>query len=346
MGRLFWKLLLALFSSMALSVVGALAYIALVNAPPPVLPEGALAIGPVPMVPLVSGTLAILMVGLILAWYISRPIRRLRWALRRIADGHLDTRVAPLMTGWRDEIADLGQDFDRMAEQLQKALGSRRVLLHDVSHELRSPLARMQAAIGLLHQDPASAQEMLLRIEVESARLDALIEELLMLRRLNAGASMVRRDRVDLIELLQAIAEDADFEARASGRKVTLQAPQAFVAQVQGELICRAFENVIRNAVKYSPLGGAVEVRAFVDEQQTLRLSVADRGPGVPAELLAQIFEPFFRVGGANSVGGTGLGLAIAQRAMAAHGGHMAAHNRQGGGLEIVMHLPPHATEP
>jgi two-component system OmpR family sensor kinase len=341
LGRLFWKLLLALSLSMALSMVGTTLYILLTGRQFPAPPRDALVFGYLPIVPLLSGLIAILVISLVLAWYLSRPLRHLRWALRRVAQGHLDTRVLPLMKGRRDEIADLARDFDRMAEQLQKVMESRRILFHDISHELRSPLTRMQAAIGLSRQDPALTDAMLLRIENESGRLDNLIEELLTLHRLEAGTSVMPLERVDLIELLGDITEDADFEARATGRRVASDAQGSFVVDVQGELIYRAFENVIRNAVKYSPPGGIVEVHVQVaPETAALVVTVADRGPGVESSMLETIFEPFFRAEGSELMRGTGLGLAIARRAMLMHGGSVSASLRDGGGLLVTLTLP------
>lgn len=340
-GRLFWKLVLALFLSMALSMIGTFAYVAFVSESAPVPPPDALMLGPIPAVPLLAGLVTIFLIGLLFAWYLSRPLHTLRWALRRIAQGDFATRVSPvMMRQWRDEIVDLGQDFDRMAEQLQRAVDSQRSLLHDVSHELRSPLTRMQAAIGLIRQNPAAGMAMIARIESESAKLDALVEELLTLHRLDAGAVQGQRERVDLIELLQAIVEDAEFEAEASGKRVSLDAGAAFIADVQGELVYRAFENVIRNAVKYSPVGGVTQVRARVSRDDELEVSVADRGPGVPSELHQRIFDPFFRVEERGHGGGTGLGLAIAQRTIALHGGAIQVASPAQGGLIVTMTLP------
>lgn len=338
-GRLFWKLLLALWLSMVLSFVGTLAYITLIGRPPP--PDDVGSFGFIPLVPLISAMAAVLIIGPVLAWYLSRPLRHLRWALRRAAEGKFDTRVQPLMGGRRDEIADLAQEFDNMALQLQQMTASRQVLFHDISHELRSPLSRLQAAIGLLRQEPSSTEAMVERIERESERLDILIEELLTLHRLEAPAGLAR-ERVDVIELLHAIAEDADFEARSqSARQVRIDAPGQFVAQVNGELLCRAFENVIRNAVKYTAPGTAVDIVARVNaESGQLVITVQDHGPGVPSAMLQKIFEPFTRVEGSESVRGVGLGLAIALRSMELHGGHIEASSREGGGLVVTLSMP------
>jgi signal transduction histidine kinase len=333
--RLFGKLLLALWLSMVCSVLLTAASFHLMGFKPPV--DDMPSIFGLPTVPLVMGAAATLVTSLLLAWYLSRPLRHLRWGLHRMAEGRFDTRVQPLIGSRRDEIADLAHDIDGMAAQLQQLIDSRRQLLHDISHELRSPLTRLQAAIGLARQDSSQTSVMLGRIQRESERLDALIEEMLTLHRLAGGSGLVH-ERVDVIELLQAIAEDCEFEARASGRAMRIDAPGRFVAEVNGELVCRAFENVVRNALKFSPPGETVEVEARGDGTELL-ITVRDRGPGVPPDMLEAIFEPFIRVEGSESVRGTGLGLAIARRAMLVHGGRISAALRPGGGLEVMLRL-------
>jgi signal transduction histidine kinase len=228
-----------------------------------------------------------------------------------------------------------------MASQLQQLTESRKQLLHDISHELRSPLTRMEAAIGLMRQDPTQTTAMVERIARESGRLDALIEELLTLHRLEAGTSASKGDRVDLIELLRAIAEDAEFEARATSRAVLLDAPGKFVTVVNGELIYRALENIVRNAVKFTRPGTTVETSARVAaDGAELIIQVKDRGPGVPQDKLEAIFEPFTRVEGSEAVSGVGLGLAIARRAVTLHGGRVSATSREDGGLVITIRIP------
>ena len=152
----------------------------------------------------------------LLAWYFAKPVRNLRWAMGAVAEGRLETRIQSRMGRRRDEIADLGRDFDRMALELQRLVESQRQLLHDVSHELRSPLARLQAAIGLARQDPRQIEMTFDRIECESARLAALVGELLTLARLESGRDETPARPLDLVELLADIAEDARFEARSN----------------------------------------------------------------------------------------------------------------------------------
>jgi two-component system OmpR family sensor kinase len=274
-----------------------------------------------------------------LAWYVAKPIRILRWAFRAAAEGKLDTRVHPKMGRRRDEIADLGRDFDRMATQLQKQIGAQQRLLHDVSHELRSPLARLQAAIGLARQNPRRIDMTLERIELESGRLDALVGEVLTLARMESGVKGAAHEQVDLIELLTMIVDDAQFEAQVMQRNVSFSGEGAFVLDCMGELLYRSFENVIRNAVKYTRENTTVEVRA-VASADALSVVVADQGYGVPPGSLETIFEPFYRTGNSGATQGFGLGLAIARRAVESHGGRVWAELGQAGGLVVHFTIP------
>ncbi|MFC3532758.1 ATP-binding protein [Vogesella facilis] len=297
---------------------------------------------PPALLPISTALLISLLCSALLAWRAAKPIRQLRWAFRQLAAGRLDTRIGPRMGRRRDELRELGGEFDGMAQQLQQLVGAQRRLLHDVSHELRSPLARLQAAIGLARQrpDPARLDSTLERIEREVVRVDTLVGELLTLARLEAGSGQVARERVDLVELLAAIADDAQFEAQALGRDVAFSGDGEFVAEVGAELLYRAFENVIRNAVKYTAAGTRVDILAH-SSADALQITVADRGPGVPQHALQDMFEPFLRVGAnGQDSSGFGLGLAIARRAVESHGGQISAHPRDGGGLEVRISLP------
>ncbi len=288
-----------------------------------------------------AGLLASLVGSTLLARHFTRPVIHLRAAFSAAADGHLGERVQPRMGRRRDEIADLGRHFDSMAGRLQALIGAQRQLLHDVSHELRSPLARMQAAIGLARQDPARVGMALDRVEREAGRLDELVGEVLTLSRLEAGMSGTPVGPVDITELVAAIADDARFEAEAAGRGLRFEAPPGeFPVVGRAELLQRAFENVIRNAVRYTASGTVVEVTITREPGGGLLVTVADQGPGVPPADLETIFEPFQRGVGAGVVTGFGLGLAIARRAIEGHGGRVAASNRAGGGLRIEIRLP------
>lgn len=339
-GRLFWKLLLALWVSMLLSLAGPLLYLQITGQR---LPEDRMLfpnVGGIPIIPVISGAVAVLVVGVGFAWYLSRPLHHLRWALHSLTEGNFDTRVAPLMGHRRDEIVDLADEFDRMAAQLQRLTEARQQLLHDVSHELRSPITRVQMAAGLLKQDPSQFATLIERIQRESERIDELLDELLTLYRLEAGAETPLTDTVDVVELLRSIADDADFEAKSASRAVSIDAPGRFVAAVNGELIYRALENVVRNAVKFTLPSTTVEIAARTNHEAELIVTVSDRGPGVPIDKLDSIFEPFTRVEGSEATRGVGLGLAIARRAVTLHGGGIEAKLRDGGGLTLTVTIP------
>lgn len=337
--RLFRKLLLVLSSCMISSIAFTALYLWLMGVTPPP-GDPVLKVSGLPVVPMVIAVLASLFFGGFLAWYLSRPLEHLRWGLQRMAEGQLGTRVEPLMKGRRDEIADLAHDIDGMAAQLQAMIAARDRLLHDISHELRSPLSRIQAAIGLHKQGSSQEGVMVERVERETQRLDALIDEMLTLHRLTAAAP-VSRSAVDVIELLHDIAADADFEGRAMKRSVSIETPERFIAEVDGELLYRAFENVIRNAVKHTVEGSTVNVRARVlAEGKRLEVVITDHGPGVPPDMLEAIFEPFVRIDQREVARGAGLGLAIARSAVLAHGGMIEASLAGNGGLQIRIALP------
>jgi two-component system, OmpR family, sensor kinase len=293
---------------------------------------------PPPFIEIVAGVLGALAFSAALAWYLSRPVRHLHRAFDALAKGRLDVRVAPLIGTRRDEIADLGRGFDRMAAQIEHLLQAQRTLLHDVSHELRSPLARMTAAIGLARQDPARGDAMFERVEREAARLDVLVGELLGLSRLEYDAGRSAPQNVDLRALLQQVADDARFEARAGGGDVELVAVAARVGG-HAELLRRALDNVLRNAVKHAPAGRCVQV-VLAAGAGTARIAVTDCGGGVAEAELERIFDPFFRTARGEAENGCGLGLAIARRAVEAHGGTIGASNAPGGGLRIDIVLP------
>lgn len=340
-GGLFWKVFIACWCTAMLTGagIGLLATLmpTVIALPPP--PSGVTqSVG----VPVLTGGLVALLISGVLAWSLSRPIRLLRQAFSDAASGALATRVAPRLGHRHDEFADLARDYDAMAQQLDALLGAQRRLLHDVSHELRSPLARLQLAVGLLHRSPAGLEQALSRIEREVQRLDALVGEVLTLARLESGTPLGTIHEIDALALLASVAEDARFEARAQGLELQLDAEAGeVIVRAHGELLARAFDNVIRNAVKYTPAGRKVDVTASVDPAAgALRIEVGDRGPGLPAETLQRIFEPFVRIASGPAQPGFGLGLAIARRAVQAHGGSLVASARAGGGLLVTFTLP------
>lgn len=294
---------------------------------------------PSPLGPLLFGLVLSLALSAVLARYLSKPVGHLKAAFAAVAAGRLETRVGPLIRR-RDEIADLGHEFDRMTERLQQLVGAQRQLLHDVSHELRSPLARLRVAVDIARRDPAKFEASLDRIEREATRVDVLVGDILALSRLESGTGYEAAAPADLVDLIAAVLEDADFEARAGGRAVVYAGPEHLPIDCCAGLLQQAIENVVRNAVKFSPPGTTVEVSlAAAPAGDGCTITVADRGPGVPPEDLDRIFRPFFRSANRNGESGFGLGLAIARRAVEAHGGSIVARNRERGGLSVEMTL-------
>lgn len=298
--------------------------------------------------------LAILLSGAVcfwLAWYLARPVRQLREASLKLAEGDLDVRVAQLIGNRRDEIADLGRDFDYMAERLQLMMSRQKQLIQDVSHELRSPLARLQIALGLTrkkshgHPDQNIDQE-LDRIEREANRLESLIAQVLMLARLEESNVNKLDEYIDIAELLESILDDADYETANRNCDIHLDCRIHPIIKANGELLHRALENIIRNALKYTPDGTTVNVELQNHDKhaESFLISVCDHGPGVPEEQLPKLFEPFFRVAESRdrNSGGYGLGLAIAKRAIQFHNGHITAHNGEENGLCVEVSLPLH----
>ncbi len=303
-----------------------------------------------PFIPVSMGLLASGLFAFLLARQFAGPILSLRAAFTALGRGNLAIRLGPgqPVPLFADELDDLRDEFDATAAQLQKLVEGQRRLLHDVSHEIRSPVARMQLALDLVRQQPARAGELLERMERECSRIDVLMEELLTLSRLEARSFGALDERVDLAGILLEIAEDARFEGQARRVAVTLQAPDVLECLGHAELIYRALENVVRNALNFSPEDGQVRVAAAHDVQaRVIRVVVEDQGPGVPAADVARIFMPFKRLPGTNAggsgsplAGGHGLGLAITREALLAHGGNAAAENRSEGGLRVVLTLP------
>jgi two-component system sensor histidine kinase CpxA len=289
--------------------------------------------------------LALCIAGLVcygLARYLAKPILQLRQATRRIAAGDLTARVNPLFTRRRDEIAGLAQDFNRMADRLAALVEGHRRLLGDISHELRSPLTRLNIALALARQQTGTlAQTEHDRIEIEAERLNVMIGQLLALARAEDGAEQVADEPIRLDRLLREIAADADFEAR--GRQCSVAVTQAVEATFNGPpaLLRSAIENVVRNAVHYTAPGTQVQIE-LQRAPEGLVIRVRDHGPGAPEEALEKLFQPFYRVGEARDreSGGAGLGLAITARTVGLLGGAVAARNQAEGGLCVEIRLP------
>jgi len=360
MGRLFWKFFLFFWLAQVVTAAGVGITVWLEHSgdqsgirffdgepPPPPKFRGAdrplhppgLSHSPPPLGPILAGSLASLFFAAFLAWYFARPIRSLRAAFESVADGKLETRVGTSMGHRNDELADLGKNFDHMAGRLQNLIETQRRMLHDVSHELRSPLARLQAAADLMQQQPERGAEFVQRIQRDTARMDTLVGELLTLARLDTGMTGNLDKEVDLYEIAVDIADDARFEADGKRCSIQVDVNESLVLRGNHELLHRAIENVVRNAVHHSSEDGIVVISAKLADGQ-LSIIVADSGPGVLEEDLAAIFEPFFRSGSTGATTGYGLGLAITRRVIEAHGGKVSASNRPAGGLLVTLKFP------
>lgn len=373
MGRLFWKLFLAIWLAQVATALGVAVTMTLehqareaAHGPPPPPPDGGSRDLPhfppgdgahpppppefaphprhgpppvVPPVPLAIGLFTSLVFAGLLAHYLVKPVRLLRSAFDAASKGDLNRPVGPLMGARRDELADLARDFDQVAERLRNLLEGQQRLFHDVSHELRSPLTRLQAAVDLARQQPEHLEDWLRRMELESGRMDRLVGQILTLSRLNAGMTPCAQERLDMVELLQGIVEDTDFEAASQGKHVELATPQRCEIRGHGELLRSAIENVVRNAVHHTATGSTVHIGLRSDENRAF-LEVLDRGPGVPEQELTRIFETFQRGSNARTGEGFGLGLSITQRVVSAHGGSVVASNRPDGGLAVRIELP------
>jgi len=314
-------------------------------------------IGPrgVPSTGLIIGVITSGLVCYLLSWYLTKPIMRLRTATRQLAAGDLSARTGARAGAGRDEVAGLMRDFDAMAERIETLLNAQSRLLNDISHELRSPLARLNVALGLARQRAGGeSTEMLDRIEMEASRLNELIGRILTLARLEDGEQLVPQTPVPLAELVESVVEDAEFEAQARHCHVHAAiAPGDWEVRGNPSLLHSAIENVVRNAIRYTQEGSTVDVdlrreaRAGTSEAV---LRVSDSGPGVPSDALAKLFQPFYRLDEARGrmTGGVGLGLAITERAVRFHGGKVSASNRQPGGLMVEIRLPllPAAPQP
>lgn len=282
--------------------------------------------------------LTALIVCYALARYISSPITKVRKATQKLADGDLSTRVADKVGNRRDELQELARDFDIMADRIEKLITSQQRLSRDISHELRSPLARLNVALEIAKQKVGpEAESLLARIENESQRLNEMISRLLTLSSLESGSRDFDKAEVNLSKLVANIAADAEFEAKGNNKQVILIQNDEFKLIGNEVLLLSAIENVLRNAVKYTDEGSVVEV-SLKTVGDSAFITIRDFGGGVPENELKNLFKPFYRIGEARDrgTGGSGLGLAIAEQAVKAHNGTITARNIDGG-LEVMM---------
>ena len=277
---------------------------------------------------------------LILARYLVVPIRQLQATSRKLASRDLSARVSKKVRKRGDELGELAREFDNMAEQLETLMTNKEQLLRDVSHELRSPLTRLQISLALARRKTPEAEAEHARIEREIERLNQMIGEIIRFSRIQHGVTDVACEQVELNKLVQQLVEDGDFEAQAQNKSVVVT--QSVPVEINGikDWLSSAVENVIRNAIRFAPEESQVEVSLGKDKRNAI-IKVRDYGPGVPDEVLDTLFEPFFRAddtrGGEND--GFGLGTAIAQGAVTTHGGSITARNSQPG-LEVTICLP------
>lgn len=279
----------------------------------------------------------------LLSVYLTQPLRSLTMAAKSIAKGKLSTRVGPFKGHRRDEIAELSEEFDRMAEELEQLMRSKERLLQDISHELRSPLARLQIAIELGRKKSGNlAESEFSRMQVECIRLNNLIGEILEFARLDKSSTQLNKKNVPLLPLLRQIIQDANFEFAKDSLKVVLNFQKEYSLMIDERLISRAIENIIRNAIRYSPADKPVNVVIHNNDDKDILIDIEDYGPGVPEEQLEKIFHPFYRVDTSREkkTGGYGLGLAIARQAIELHQGTISAINKKEGGLLVRIALP------
>ena len=275
---------------------------------------------------------------------ITRPLERLAASARRLAGGDLTARAMPRDATRRDEIGGLAREFDAMATRLAALIEARKQLLRDMSHELRSPLARLQMAVGIARQQGSDTARQLERIERESERLEALIARILDYARLERDPSTLAREEVDLIGLVRRVVHDAEFESQSPGRielevAAEAEAGWARIPHADPAVLHTAVDNVVRNALLHGG-DGPITVSVSADAG-TVTIQVRDHGPGVPPRDLERIFEPFYRVAtDGPRADGHGVGLALAQRAAELHGGRVVAENADGGGLRVAIVLP------
>ncbi|MDO5059940.1 MAG: HAMP domain-containing sensor histidine kinase, partial [Neisseria sp.] len=293
----------------------------------------------------------IFLVGLLLAYIlannITKPIRILGKGMAKLAEGSLDTRLSEELKDRDDELSHLGQQFDKMAEQLQKLVEKERHLLHHVSHEMRSPLARMQAILALIESQPQNQARYMARLEGELERMNELVGELLTLSRLESANTKMEKEELKLVPFLRHLVEDSQEIALKNGQTVSIDVgnvPENARLSANESYLYRAFDNVIRNAVNYSPEGSVIQV-ALSEAGSHWQIDITDNGPGVKPEQLGSIFTAFYRADSSAHKPGTGLGLALTKHIVDQHCGTISAENIAPNGLRMRFVLPKKGSE-
>lgn len=289
--------------------------------------------------PWIAVVLGMLIASSLLSFYITRPIHSLRKTTQSLGARDLSARVETTVAERNDAIGELGRDFNRMAQRLDDTLRSQHQLLRDISHELRSPLARIQVAGTLAEQKTGKSSE-LARIDQETLRLDGLIETILRLTRLNDMPDLVL-EPLDLSVLIKEIVRDAQYEYQNTQKTIEVSIGKLPKISADYENLSSAIENIVRNAMYYTKDSSSVSITAQVNNQ-ALEVQVKDRGPGVPEEDLIRLFEPFFRSDSSRNekTGSNGVGLAITHRIIELHQGKVWANNLPSEGLVVTISLP------
>ena len=288
--------------------------------------------------------------SILIAKYLVTPLRSFERAGKQLAEGDLSVRIASSLGKRGDEIADFAGTFDQMAVQIETLVRSHKELLRDVSHELRSPLARVHAALSLARQRTRGAVDIELdRIELEIDRLNSLIEKLLTFARLDARQSGVEKEPLDLGDILADVVDDTRIEARADEKRIVLSQTDGLELVGDPYLLASCFENIIRNAVHHAPRDTVIDVSVSrsAGNPDYCEITVRDHGAGVADADLGSIFDPFVKLDQADSTiaNGAGIGLAIARKVVLLHNGDIAARNAAGSGLVVSVRLPLTATE-
>lgn len=281
----------------------------------------------------------------LLTIYLTGPILRLREAAQQLAEGKLSTRAAATIERRGDELGALARDFNTMADRIEELISRQRQLIFDISHELRSPLARLNVALDLARGGKAGNLPFD-HMESDLVRLNEMIGRLLTIAKLDTADVPVEMTSVNMADLVSQIVEDAKFEAQKRSVDVNLEAPEQCYAWGNAELLHSAIENVVRNAIRYTTAGTSVDISLGLNHNSRILLEIRDHGKGVPASELERIFQPFYRVAEARDreSGGVGLGLAITDRVIRIHGGTIWAENGQPSGLKVIIEIP--AAEP